>query len=92
MHTGMWGKKGFMAVKLNMSKVYDKVEWGFLEAVMKCIGFGGQWIVLIMMCVKTMNYSVIVNGNPFVGLLLRLRVSDKGTLYHLTFFFFAHKL
>jgi hypothetical protein len=65
MHTGMWGKKGFMAVKLNMSKAYDRVEWGFLESVMKRLGFDERWISLIMMCVKSVQYSIMVNKNPY---------------------------
>jgi hypothetical protein len=38
MHTRMKGKKGFMVVKLDMSKAYDKMEWRFLEAVMRQMG------------------------------------------------------
>ncbi|XP_059446650.1 uncharacterized protein LOC132178220 [Corylus avellana] len=65
MHMGMREKKGFMAVKLDMCKAYDRVEWVFLKAVMKRMGFGARWIALVMMCVKTMKYSIIVNGNPY---------------------------
>lgn len=29
------GKESFMVVKLDMSKAYDRVEWNFVEGVMK---------------------------------------------------------
>ena len=33
------GKENFMAVKLDMSKAYDRVEWGFIEKVMEKMAF-----------------------------------------------------
>ncbi|CAL8999738.1 unnamed protein product [Prunus brigantina] len=37
------GKKGFLALKLDMSKAYDRIEWPFLEEMMKKLGFAEQW-------------------------------------------------
>jgi hypothetical protein len=48
MNSRMSGKKGFMAVKVDMRKVYDGVEWPFLEAMMRTLGFEERWIYLIM--------------------------------------------
>ena len=58
------GTHGYMAVKLDMSKAYDRVEWAFLEGIMRRMGFNEEWIHLIMLCVKTITYSVLVNGEP----------------------------
>jgi hypothetical protein len=64
MQTRLRGKKGYMAVKIDMSKAYDKVEWGFLEAVMRRLGFAPLWIKLVMMCVSIAHYAVLVNSIP----------------------------
>jgi hypothetical protein len=64
MQTRLWSKVGFMGIKLDMSKAYDKVEWFFLEVVMTKMGFAERWVSLIMACVRSVSYSIVVNGTP----------------------------
>jgi len=64
MQIRMWSKTGFMGFKLDMSKAYDQVEWHFLEAVIRKLGFAEQWITLIMACVQSVSNSILINGGP----------------------------
>lgn len=58
------GITGHMAMKLDMSKVYDRVEWEFPRTAMLKLGFASRWVELIMECVTTPTYSILINGNP----------------------------
>lgn len=60
----MWGKEGFMALKIDMSKGYDRMEWVFLAEAMKRMGFALKLIELIMKCITTVHYSIIIKGEP----------------------------
>ncbi len=64
LNTKRQGKTAHMAAKLDMSKAYDRVEWNYLQAVMLKMGFESRWVNLIMECLSTVNYSVLINGEP----------------------------
>ena len=51
-------KKGALALKLDVSKAYDRVEWGFLKGMMVKLGFSEVWVDRVMSCVSTPSFSV----------------------------------
>lgn len=53
--------KQYMAVKTDMSKAYDRVEWSFLETLLEKMGFDRVWTRWVMTCVRTMSYSILLN-------------------------------
>jgi hypothetical protein len=56
------GRRGLCAVKLDMQKAYDRVEWIFLEKIMLKFGFDQRWVKLIMACVSSVKYRVRFNS------------------------------
>ena len=81
MHTTKIGRDGAMALKPDMSKAYDRVEWIYLEFIMRKMGFHPRWVSMIMMCISTVSYSLLINGEPMV-ILIPLVGYAKGILYH----------
>lgn len=53
---------GAMAIKLDISKAYDRVEWRFINNIMQKMGFCDKWHSWIYECISSVNYLVLING------------------------------
>ena len=69
MHARNKGKTSSLALKLDVSKAYDRVEWVFLHGVMQKFGFPEKWIERVMTCVTTTSFSILLNGKPYGNVL-----------------------
>lgn len=61
------GGKYEVALKMDMKKAYDRVEWDFLEALMKKLGFCEKWVARVMNCVSTVSYNLCLAGNSIAS-------------------------
>jgi hypothetical protein len=52
----------FCVYKLDLSKVYDRVDWIFLKNVLLKLGFNSSWVQRVMACVTSVCYVVHFNG------------------------------
>ncbi|XP_019223812.1 PREDICTED: uncharacterized protein LOC109205556 [Nicotiana attenuata] len=62
-----YGRRGISPrcmIKIDMQKAYDSIEWEFLEQVLTGLCFPEIFIGWIMECLKTISYSISINGSP----------------------------
>ena len=55
-------KEGLMAIKLDLQKAYDKVNWSFINVVLIKFGFNDVFINWIMECITSVSFEVLING------------------------------
>ena len=64
------GKQGFMIMKLDLKKAFDRMEWSFVRRVLIHFGFPPTIIKLILSCISSTSTSLLFNGSklsPFLA-------------------------
>lgn len=56
------GKKYELAVKVDMNKAYDRVEWDFLKDVLLKMGFAVAWVEKILKCISSVSFDLLLSG------------------------------
>lgn len=73
----MWtmkGRKGFMAIKVDLEKAYDRLSWDFIRDTLYAARLPGELVSVIMQCIESSTLSVLWNGcatktfNPSKGI------------------------
>jgi hypothetical protein len=55
---------GYVGIKTDMAKAYDRLEWDFIQATLVAMNFPQKLVNTIMRCVTTVSFSILINGNP----------------------------
>lgn len=54
-----------MAVKTDMSKAYDRLEWDFIQLVLQRLGMHNKFSNWVMQCISTVSYSFLINDSVY---------------------------
>ncbi|XP_026437406.1 uncharacterized protein LOC113335597 [Papaver somniferum] len=58
------GRNGHLALKMDMSKAFDRLEWVFLDGVLKQFGFCDKFRHLIQQYISTTTIEIMIDGSP----------------------------
>ena len=58
------GKVGWMAIKVDLEKEYDRLNWGFIEDTLKDVGIPIKMLSVIMRCISSSSMRLLWNGQP----------------------------
>ncbi|XP_019263540.1 PREDICTED: uncharacterized protein LOC109241270 [Nicotiana attenuata] len=72
-----YGRKGVSPrgrLKVDMKKAYDSIEWDYMEQVLTSLQMPGRFVPWIMKCVRSVSYSIIINGQHTTPIPCKKRI------------------
>lgn len=63
-------------IKLDIENTFDKVDWEFLDDILKVKSFGNTWRLWIRGCISFANFLIIINGKSRGKIIATIRLGD----------------
>ena len=58
------GKVGWVAIKVDLEKTYDRLNWGFIVDTLKDTGIPSRLQIVIRRCISSSSMRLLWNGQP----------------------------
>ena len=58
------GRTGYVAIKLDLEKAYDRLEWSFIQETLVFFQLSPNLITLIMNMLSSTRFHILWNGMP----------------------------
>lgn len=78
-------KTRWCAFKFDIQKAYDSILWNFQDAILRIMNFPAHWVQIIMQCLTTISYTLLLNGQKFRDFFLNEALSREIQYYQLMF-------
>lgn len=79
-----------IVLKIDISKAYDRLEWGFIQNMMVKFRFHEIWVSRIMTFIQSVTYGFNHNGGEF-GNVVPERGCAKKILSHHIFIYYVRR-
>lgn len=86
------GREGLVGIKIDMNKAYDHIEWKFLERVLLANRFSNQFCKLILKCVSSMNFLLLLNGASLPSFVPKKGVAARRSFVTVSLYFVQRNL
>ena len=53
-----------MLIKLDLAKAYDRLNWGYLQQILKACNFDNRWINYVISMITMPVMLVLLNRSP----------------------------